>query len=83
MFTGQLQEKMPCQTSVANDDRDDSNKEIENSGGETEGSEYDVSVEDEIKRKKKKRRTSLNTSSASSGSTLPSNVVKNLVTWSK
>ncbi len=59
LFTGQLLEKRStCDTSEAlHDQDDDSDKELEKSGGETEGSEYDLSEDDEIQRKKKKRRT--------------------------
>jgi hypothetical protein len=43
--------------------QDDSDNDIDKSGGETEGSEYDMSEDEEGNRKRKKRRTKINKSS--------------------
>jgi hypothetical protein len=61
LFTRQLQEKGTTSTMIEalDNEDDDSDKELDKSGEETGGSEYDVSEEDEVERRKKKRRTML------------------------
>jgi hypothetical protein len=50
----------PCKASFINETKDKSELESDKSGGETEGSEYNLSEDENAKQKKEKKRTTRN-----------------------